>query len=212
MNIINTFKTKLNSKALLLALIVILVFLFVANVFRFFSNKNVVNETQAQTTENSAFETIIDPIYSDPTRLKIDSVGIDMQLVDVGVTPSGALDTPKVFTEGGWYTKSSKPGETGNIIINAHYDDYNGYPAAFWQLKNVQINDTVSLFDTFGRKYLYKISDVYYVDMQDPDRLAVFESDPSKKEITLITCGGVYFLGSGYSKRLVAKGELLENY
>jgi LPXTG-site transpeptidase (sortase) family protein len=158
----------------------------------------------------SAFETLAKPVYANPKRLSIKSIKLDMAVNSVGVLPDGSLETPKDWYSGGWYRKSSKPGEPGNMIINAHYDDSFGRPAAFWQLKSVKVNDTVTVLDELGVTYEYKVTESYYLDVKDPNRLKIFENEGQKSTITMITCGGVWLPNAAnYSKRLVVKGELI---
>ncbi len=213
-----------------LILLITIISLVVAGyiVYREFSlsqfNKEVAG---AEVEQVSVFEPALAPIFATPTRLliqKITPVGeaespventeaniqklIDISLSQVAVEPDGQLETPKNWNEGGWYAKSAKPGEHGNIIINAHYDTNTGAPAAFYQLKNVVIGDKVFLVDELGKYYAYTVSDLFYVDIQDPDRLKIFDDVDGRSELTLITCGGVFLPGQGYNKRLVVKANL----
>lgn len=130
---------------------------------------------------------------------------IDFNLIDIGVEPDGKLEVPKNWDEGGWYVKSAYPGEKGNLIINAHYDTNTGAPGALYNLKNVKINDRVYVVDQLGRTFAYEVTDLFEIDIQDPNRLKIFDSKKDKSELTLITCGGVWNYKSGYNKRLVVK-------
>jgi hypothetical protein len=157
----------------------------------------------------SVFEEALEPIYGDPVRIEISSVGIDAEIEPVGVAVDGSLETPKAWKNAGWYKKGANPGQPGNLLINAHYDDNFGRPAAFWQLKNVVLDDKVTVVDSYGRRYEYKVTEYNLVSIGDPNRADVFKSDGSAK-ITLITCGGVWISGKAtYDKRLVIKGELI---
>lgn len=157
----------------------------------------------------SLFASKIVPIYAKPVSLKIETRGIDLKLMEVALTDDGTLDTPKDWKLGGWYKSGARPGEGGNMIINAHYDDAGGRPAAFWGLKNVLIGDKVTVLDDLGRYHVYKVTQKFYLSIQDPDRLKIFDSENRQSEITLITCGGVWLNPqSGYSQRLVVKGLL----
>ncbi len=159
----------------------------------------------------SVFEMDIKPIYEDPVKLKIDSAKINLEIIRVGVEESGQLENPKDWNVGGWFSKSAKAGEPGNLIINAHYDNNYGQPAAFWQLKSVNVNDKVLLVDSLGRTYTYVVTESFYIEIDDPDRLRIFDSSKDVAEVTLITCGGVWDYGAGtYNKRLVVKGRLEE--
>lgn len=167
----------------------------------------------ASISKVSVFEENIEPLYDIPTRLYFEDVSIDIKLVEVGVVDDGTLDNPKDWGVGGWYHRSSMPGQIGNIIINAHYDNNFGAPAAFWELKNVEANDKVFLVNSLGKIYTYQVKETFYVGIDDPDRLRIFKDNNDKSELTLITCGGVWNYTAGtYDKRLVVKAELLDSY
>jgi LPXTG-site transpeptidase (sortase) family protein len=168
-------------------------------------------DSLALNTAPSIFSDKLAPIYYRATELLAPSVNIDIELIEVGVAEDGSLETPKDWSKGGWYKKGAKAGELGNIIINAHYDDNYGRPAAFWQLKNLNLNDKVTVVDELGNSFNYTVVDIYFVDINDPNRLDVLKShDTSKPTMTLITCGGVWLPGrSTYNKRLVVKAELI---
>ncbi|HSX39706.1 MAG TPA: class F sortase [Candidatus Saccharimonadales bacterium] len=202
--------------AYLLALSIIAVFtiLIIRNWTYINPALTIFNRTSTKTAtvveEPSVFAEKLQPIYADATELEITNLNIHLQLVNVGVADDGSLETPKNWDQGGWFDNGARPGENGNMIINAHYDDNYGRPAAFWSLKNIKAGDTVLVKDEFGKEYTYKVTDIVYVDINDPARLEVFASDKSIPSITLITCGGVWQPGiHTYSKRLVVKGILI---
>jgi LPXTG-site transpeptidase (sortase) family protein len=160
----------------------------------------------------SVFQDIAKPFYGFPQKVTIKSIGIEANVIPVGVDVGGFLETPKQWNEAGWYKKGSKPSELGNMIINAHYDDNYGRPAAFWNLKNISIGDKVSVLDSYNRVFNYLVTKVYYVGVDDPNRTDVFEAyEDGKSLLTLITCGGVWSTQDGtYSKRLVVNAELIQ--
>jgi hypothetical protein len=196
--------------ALFALLAVVLLVLFIA---RTIGSAKKINITSTETTGTkvltSVFEEELKPIYVEPSRLIIQSVSVDINLIPVGLLEDGSLETPKNWAEGGWYRKGTKTAESGNIIINAHYDDNYGKPAAFWNLRNVKPDDVIEIKDALGRSYTYKISEVYYISISDPNRLSVFMNDKSKYELTLITCGGIWDASvHNYNRRLVVKALL----
>ena len=172
--------------------------------------------------ENSAFNPALTPIYAKPIKLSAKTLDVsgqsiklvttlDLNLVEVGVDHENRMKTPDNWDEGGWYLKSSRPGEEGNLIINAHYDDALGNPAAFWNLKVLKVGDIVGIQDSLGRTYKYQVTEKFYLGVNAPDRLQVLEDEKDKSTITLIACGGVWlFDRSTYSDRLVVKGELVD--
>lgn len=190
------------------------VFAFARNWQLFSKNETLATANEAldikETPQVSIFEEQLVPLYIDPKNVTIETLGLNVPVTVVGVAKDGSMETPKNWNEAGWYWKSAHPGEKGNLIINGHYDDSSARPAAFWQLKNVVVGDKVSVTDKYNKTFVYQISDVFFVSIQDPQRLDVLQSDDSKSTITLITCGGVWLPGmSTYDKRLVVKGELI---
>ena len=97
------------------------------------------------------------------------------------------------------------------VIIDGHYDTNTGAPAAFWPLKNIGVNDKVILKDKLNRNFTYEVTNAFYVDIDDPNRLQVFE-ESDNPTLTLITCGGIWDYSSGtYNKRLVVKAKLVSS-
>jgi LPXTG-site transpeptidase (sortase) family protein len=155
----------------------------------------------------SAFAAKLEPIYSKPKLLVFKSQ--ELKIVEVGVDKDGYLETPKDWMIAGWFKRSSMPGQVGNMIINAHYDDNYGRPAAFWSLKTLTEDDKVSVTDEYGKVHSYKVFKVFYVNINDPKRLDVLEDVSNDSILTLITCGGVWLSGAHtYDHRLVVQARL----
>ncbi len=127
----------------------------------------------------------------------------------VGLEDDGQLQAPSSWEKAGWYTASAKLGQNGVVVIDGHYDTDTGVPAAFWALKSVNVNDTFVLKDELGRDFSYRVVDIFFVDIQDPQRKQIFQ-ESGKAELILITCGGVWDPAENtYNKRLVVKAELV---
>ena len=157
----------------------------------------------------SIFKEEIKPLYGEATTLQVPSVGLELNLQSVGLDSNQALEAPKDWQVGGWYKYGARPGELGNIIIDGHYDDNYGKPAAFWQLKNIKVDDKVLIEDRYGKTYTYTVTESFLVSINDPNRLQIFEGDENHSLLTLVTCGGVWVPGRAtYDKRLVVKAEL----
>src|SRR3989344_622556 len=130
-------------------------------------------------------------------------------LEKIDLDENGELQTTSSWDGAGWYRGSAKPGQMGAVIIDGHYDTDTASPAAFWVLKSAKLNDKVSIKDELGRDFTYRVVDIFFVDIQDPQRIQVFQ-ESDKAELILITCGGVWNEKEGtYNKRLVVKAELV---
>ena len=157
--------------------------------------------------ETGAFKKYLTPTYFKPIKIYTDQIDVNVQ--EVGVEEDGTLSVPSNWQDAGWYINSAKSGEIGNVIIDGHYDTNTGSPAAFWNLKNLKIGDTVIVTDGLGRDFSYRVSEIFYVAINDPDRLDIFAS-ADKPILTLITCGGLWLPGKGtYSSRLVIRSQLI---
>jgi LPXTG-site transpeptidase (sortase) family protein len=165
--------------------------------------KKQANNTVVKAEEEkfSAFKQVTLPIYLPPIKITFLQKAVIVE--EVSVEPDGTLETPKTWQTAGWYKKGAMPGEEGNVVIDGHYDTNTGAPGAFWELKNLQTGDKVSLTDKLGRVFQYIVSSKSYYSINDPERSKIFESGKDKV-LTVITCGGIWDYSSGtYNKRLV---------
>ncbi len=212
------FKNMIFMTALVVVVFAVIYFLSYPNFFGLdlsLFKKDIENTqgTVLSIEEHSVFKEMSKPIYGFPKRIKIESIGVNADVVKVGVDGDGHLEAPGDWNVVGWYKGGARPSEEGNLLLNAHYDDNQGQPAVFWKLKNIEVGDKVSILDNYGRWFNYRVIDVYYVDINDPDRIKIFDSGENGNSImTLITCGGVWSVQSGtYDKRMVVNAELIHS-
>lgn len=167
--------------------------------------EEVLATSEVAESSDSLFGSMERQYFEPKTLVMGDSVfGVE----SVGLEPNGQLGTPSDWHGVGWYFKSAKPGEKGTVIIDGHYDLPGGAPAAFFSLKKVEVNDTLVVTDKLNRSFVYKVTDTFYVDIQDPNRTEVFE-DETERGLVLVTCGGVWNPAlQTYDKRLVVKASL----
>jgi hypothetical protein len=158
----------------------------------------------------SVFGPLSEPVYRTPSRVFSPDFNLDVALIPVGVDDSGQLEAPENWDQAGWYFRGAKAGEPGNVLINGHYDRVGGAPAAFWHLNSAVLGDKVQLVDSSGRHFSYQISSIFYVGINDEDRVErVLESEGSS--LTLVTCSGVWLPSAGtYDNRLVIKAHLID--
>lgn len=159
----------------------------------------------AKEVKPSVFKEVTKPVYLSPQNISFKDKLLGVE--EVGVEEGGILGVPSDWYAAGWYKDGAKAGEDGNVIIDGHYDTNTGAPGAFWELKDLQVGDKVSLTDSLGRRFDYVVREQLSISITDPERAKVFASSQAK-ELTLITCGGVWDYASGtYNKRLVIKAE-----
>jgi len=84
-----------------------------------------------------------------PVRLEIPAINVDALIEAVGLTPDGAMDTPKDFLDTAWYQLGPRPGEQGNAVIAGHVDTIGG-EAVFWNLRQLTPGDDIIVMSDDG--------------------------------------------------------------
>jgi LPXTG-site transpeptidase (sortase) family protein len=180
----------------------------------------VLNEAEAPSEEEEAVseeeaqeevaEVMAEPVSTAPIiRIKAPRIGMDANVIELGIDPDGTMQAPSNPRDVAWYTFSSRPGFTGNVVLSGHVDYANYGPAVFWRLRDLREGDEVRVMLEDGLEFAYRVvSSISY----DADKAPVAEIvGPTESEvITLITCTGTFNRGSrDYDKRLVVRGERL---
>lgn len=152
-------------------------------------------------------------------QLDAPSVGVNLPVIAVGVV-NGAMDAPEgplsspFWHEGFWLREGAVPGTPGTATIAGHLDDTAGRPAAFWNIRNLQVGAEVTITrasDGVVAHYKITETDVWSLSQAStPANIArIYGEGPQDgvARITLITCTGRW-LGHEYNQRFVAFGEL----
>jgi LPXTG-site transpeptidase (sortase) family protein len=140
-------------------------------------------------------------------HLAIPRVGIDANVVTLGVDPDGTMQAPNGPKDVAWYNFSARPGYLGNTVFSGHVDYANYGAAVFWRLRDLREGDeiVVTLADDVSLAYRV-VSLTAYDEATAPIQEIV---GPTETEsITLITCTGTFNRSiREYDKRLVVRGE-----
>lgn len=110
----------------------------------------------------------------------------EVPMVDIG-SYGGHMEIPE-SSLAGLYEELASPGdEQGTALVAAHVDEVDGSPAAFWNLHQQQIGDTVTTF-VDGEEYEYEIVGL---DLYEQDELPQDLFDASgDHRLMLMTCAG----------------------
>ena len=128
---------------------------------------------------------------SEPTHLKIESVGIDAPIDPVGKQADGTMETPPLFANlTGWYKFSPTPGEMGPSIIVGHIDTYKG-PSVFYKLKDLKAGDMISVTRQDGKSVKFQVNGLEQFDQNNFPTEKVY-GNIQHAGLRLITCGGTY--------------------
>lgn len=128
---------------------------------------------------------------SAPTALAIPALGIDAAtVVDLGRTPTGAMEVPGSAGVLGWYATNPTPGEPGTAVIAGHTLFAHSY-GVFHRLRDLVAGDRVRVSRADGKTAEFTVERVetrrglLTPDDSAPDRT-------TRAELRLVTCGGLY--------------------
>jgi sortase (surface protein transpeptidase) len=131
-----------------------------------------------------------------PVSLTIPLIGVQTQLITLGLTSSGALQVPSSTSVAGWYTGSPQPGAIGSAIIVGHIDSVSG-PGVFYRLSELRPGDKVYVKRANGTLVEFRVTSVQaYLKDRFPTA-AVYGPTPDP-ELRLITCGGAFDYATGH--------------
>ena len=137
------------------------------------------------------------------SRLRIDSINVNAQVVSLNLTAEGNMDVPRGGEPVGWYDFTAKPGLPGNAVISGHVSWAGGGPAVFQDLAELDIDDLIEVELADGTVVQYAVTafQSYAVDTINMNEII---APTSVQSMTLITCGGEYSAGS-YSDRHIIR-------
>jgi Sortase domain len=140
---------------------------------------------------------------SQPVSLTIPAIGVQGNIIHLGLTSSGALQVPSSTAVAGWYTGSPRPGAVGSAVIAGHIDSKTG-PGIFFRLSALHPGDQVYVRRADGTLADFKVTVVREFAKDTFPTAAVYGAVPDS-ELRLITCGGTFDpqLGSYLSNTVV---------
>ncbi|PTR30283.1 sortase family protein [Rhodococcus sp. OK519] len=144
-----------------------------------------------------------------PARIVIPAIGVDSDLVDLGLEPDGALQVPPGAFPAGWYSGSPVPGEIGPAIVAGHVD-WDGEPGVFLRLHELSPGDRVDAVRSDGVTARFRVARVERYAKAAFPTAAVY-GDIDYPGLRLITCGGEFDTAArSYRDNTVVYAELVE--
>jgi len=131
-----------------------------------------------------------------PVSLAIPLIGVQTQLITLGLTSAGELQVPSSTSVAGWYTGSPRPGAIGPAVIVGHIDSLTG-PGVFYRLPELRPGDKVYVKRADGTLVEFRVTSVqtYLKDRFPTEDVYGPVPDP---ELRLITCGGAFDAATGH--------------
>jgi sortase (surface protein transpeptidase) len=135
--------------------------------------------------------------HATPAALEIPAIGVNTaELVDLGLTPSGAMDVPDDAATAGWFALSPVPGEPGPAVLAAHVD-FEKVPGVFARLHELKVGDTAVVRRADGtpvRFVAYRVERFAKSAFPTQD----VYGNTAAPELRLITCGGSFDQAAGH--------------
>jgi sortase (surface protein transpeptidase) len=145
---------------------------------------------------------------SRPVRVRIPAIGVDSDLMDLGLQADGTLEVPPAGFPAGWFTDAPTPGEVGPAVIAGHVD-WAGAPGVFADLRDVAVGDEVSVAREDGSTAVFRVSQVGQF-AKDAFPTAAVYGDLGHAGLRLITCGGEFDAGAqSYRDNTVVFADLV---
>ncbi len=143
-----------------------------------------------------------------PVRVQIPAIGVDSELMELGLQADGTMQVPAAGFPAGWYTGAPTPGELGPAVIAGHVD-WNG-PGVFADLHSVQIGDQVTVTRADGSAPVFQVVRVEQYPKAGFPTDEVY-GDIDRAGLRLITCGGVFNRTTGHhDDNIVVFADLID--
>jgi LPXTG-site transpeptidase (sortase) family protein len=140
-------------------------------------------------------------------RLRVSQVGIDANVITLGVDPDGTMQAPSTAFDVAWYDFSARPGNGSNAVFAAHVDFRGVGPAVFWRLRELREGSQIQVVLDDGSTLTYRVVIAQAYGANDaPIEWIVGATE--RDSITLITCDGTFNTATReYDRRLVVRAE-----
>jgi sortase (surface protein transpeptidase) len=129
--------------------------------------------------------------------VRFPALGVDAEVVPVGVTRAGAVRIPRDARRVGWYRFGPRPGgSVGSVVLVAHVDSRTQGRGAFYRLREADAGDRVVVASDGGPRWTYRVVARELFDKRALPLEDLFRRD-GREVLTLITCGGPYLADAG---------------
>lgn len=147
-------------------------------------------------------------VRSDPTHLRITRVGIDTDLMELGLNADRTLEVPPDTADApaGWYRNLASPGENGPAVIVGHLDSPED-KGVFFNLGAVREGDTIEVRRRDGSRVTFTVDMVAAFSRGAFPTAGVYGAT-EHPALRLVTCGGKFSPGAGYEDSVIVFASL----
>ena len=130
-----------------------------------------------------------------PVRVVVERLGVDAEVVPVGVQPSGEMEVPADLDQAGWYRFGPAPGEDGSAVLAGHVDG-DGRLGQLRALRDAVPGDRVVVTGSDG-----STAELEVVSREQEPKASAplqrwFATDGTSR-VVLLTCGGAFDRAQG---------------
>ena len=136
-----------------------------------------------------------------PEKVRIPALGVNSELMGLGLLDDGTLEVPPGPFPAGWYTGAPTPGEVGPAIIAGHVR-WNAVEGVFAGLKTLEPRDRIIVTRKDGVKAVFEVSKVVEYEKSEFRTRAVY-GNIDHAGLRLITCGGLNQLTGDFEDNTV---------
>ncbi len=127
-----------------------------------------------------------------PARIELPKLGVDTDVVPVGVDDKGLMDIPPDVTTVGWYRFGPVPGAAaGSAVLSGHVDDYRQGVGVFGRIGDLEPGDIVRIVDETGVTRDFSVLSREQWSKGEVPLDRIFDRGGSSR-LVLITCGGSF--------------------
>ncbi len=147
---------------------------------------------------------------STPVRLTVPRLGVDKDLIALGLNPDGTVAVPPLsqVQVPSWYDKSPTPGALGPAAIYGHIDSAQYGRGIFYDLGAMRAGDPISITRADKTVAVFTVSAVREYRKQAFPTLQVY-GNVDYAGLRLITCGGAFDAKTGnYLDNIVVYAKL----
>jgi LPXTG-site transpeptidase (sortase) family protein len=139
-----------------------------------------------------------------PRFIRINRLGVEARVKRIGTKPNNQLESPGNVFDTGWYDGSSKPGEAGAALIDAHVAGPTKH-GVFYDLKKLVAGDDIQIERGDGKLINYRVVNSKSFPADSVDMASTLVSvDSTKPGLNLMTCDGQFDSKTNqYKNRLV---------
>lgn len=129
---------------------------------------------------------------SAPATLSIPSIGVQTDLLHLGLEENGSLKVPEDTGDGApasWYNGSPTPGERGPSVVLGHVNALGGHKGVFADLRKLTPGAEIAVSRADGSTAVFAVERGALYPKNEFPTLQVYGNTPGA-ELRLITCDG----------------------